>query len=80
MVARSRPLHPKRHMAARLKLENLHLNKPQDMRNNVLWTDEIIVDKFGHNVHYHIYRKPNTAHQLKHLIPAVKCSGGAVKS
>jgi len=30
---------------------------------------------FGHNAQNHIWRKPNTAYQHKHLIPTVKHGG-----
>ena len=53
----------------------LPLNKPQDFWNNVLWTDETKVQMFGHNAQQHVWRKPNTAYQHKHLIPTVKHGG-----
>ena len=33
---------------------------------------------FGHNAQQHVWRKPNTAYQHKHLIPAVKHGGGGL--
>ena len=33
---------------------------------------------FGHNAQQHIWRKPNTAYQHKHLIPTVKHGGGGL--
>ena len=56
----------------------LHLNKPQDFWNNVLWTDQTKVELFGHNAQQHVWRKPNTAYQHKHLIPTVKHGGGGL--
>lgn len=38
---------------------------------NVLWTYETIVEMFGHNAQWHIWQKPNTAYQHKHLVPTV---------
>ena len=35
-----KPLLSKTNMAAQLRLAKLHLNKPQDFWNNVLWTDQ----------------------------------------
>ena len=54
-----------KNMAAQLRFVKLHLNKPQDFWNNVLWTK---VEIFGHNAQQHVWRKPNTAYQHKHLI------------
>ena len=62
----------KKNMAALLRFAKLHLNKPQDFWNNVLWTDETKEGMFGHNSQQHCWRKPNTACKHKHLIPAVK--------
>ena len=33
---------------------------------------------FGHNAQQHVWRKPNSAYQHKHLIPSVEHSIGAV--
>lgn len=44
-------------MAARLRSAKLHLNKPQDFWNDVLWTDETKVETFGHNAQHHIWGK-----------------------
>ena len=56
-------------MAAQLRFVKLHLNKPQDFWNNVLWTDQTKVEMFGHNAQQHVWRKPNTTYQHKHLKP-----------
>ena len=55
-----------------------HLNKPQDLWNNVLWTDESKVEMFGHNAQQHVWRKSNAAYQHTHLVPTVKHSGERV--
>ena len=55
-----------------------HLNKPQDFWNNVLWTDQTKVEMFGLDAQQHVWRKPNTANQHKHLIPTVKHGGGGL--
>jgi len=65
-------------MAAQLKFVKLHLNKPQDFWNNVLWTDQTKVEMFGHNAQQHICGKPSRAYQHKHLMPAVKHGGGGL--
>uniref|UniRef100_A0A3Q3EDL3 Uncharacterized protein n=1 Tax=Kryptolebias marmoratus TaxID=37003 RepID=A0A3Q3EDL3_KRYMA len=52
--------------------EKLHLKKRlQDFWKNVFWTDETKVKLFTQNAQHHVWRKPNTADQHKHLIPAV---------
>jgi len=56
--------------------KSLHLNKPQDFWNNVLWISK--VEMFGHNAQQHVWRKPDRAYQHKHLIPAVKHGGGGL--
>ena len=33
---------------------------------------------FGHNAQQHVWRKPNTAYQHKHLIPTVNHGGGGL--
>ena len=65
-------------MVAQLRFVKLYLNKPQDFWNNVLWTDQTNVEMFGHNAQQHVWRKPNTAYQHKHLIPTVKHGGGGL--
>ena len=62
-------------MAAQLRFAKLHLNKPQDFWNNVLWTDQTKVEMFGHNAQQHVWRKLNTIYQHKHLIPTVTGGG-----
>ena len=65
-------------MTEQLRFVKLHLNKPQDFWNNVLWTDQTKVEMFGHNAQQHVWRKPNTTYQHKHLIPTVKHGGGGL--
>ena len=77
---RRTPLLSKKNMAAQLRFAKLHLNKPQDFWNNVLWTDDTEVEMFGHNPQQHVWRKPNTVHQHKHPMPTVKCGGGGVNN
>ena len=65
-------------LAQWLKFAKLHVDKPQDFWNNVLWTDETKVEISGHNAQQHIWRKPNTTYEHKHVILTVKHSGGGV--
>ena len=75
---RRKPLLSKNNMAAQLRFVKLHLNKAQDFWNNVLWTEQSKVEMFGHNAQQHVWRKPNTAYQHKHLIPTVMHGGGGL--
>jgi len=68
----------KKNMAARLRFAKLHLNKPQDFWNNVIWSDETIVEMFGHDLQCHIWWKLNTAYQHKQLKPTVKYADGSL--
>ena len=54
-----KPLLSKRNTAARLKFAKLHLNKQQDFRNSVLWTDETKVGIFDHNAQHYVCMKNN---------------------
>jgi len=74
---RRKPLLSKKNMAAQLRFAKLHLNTAQDFWNN-LWSDQTKVEMFGPNAQQHVWRKPNTAYQHKHLIPTVKHGGGGV--
>ena len=75
---RRKPLLSKKNMAAQLRFAKLHLNKPQNFWDNVLSIHQTKVEMFGHNAQQHIWRKPNTAYQHKHLIPTVKHGGGGL--
>ena len=41
-----KPLLSKKNMAAQLRFAKLHLIKPQDFWNNVLWTDQTKVEMY----------------------------------
>lgn len=43
------------------------MNKLQELWYNVLWTDEAKVGLVGSNAQQHVYQKPNTVFQQKHL-------------
>ena len=48
----------------RFKFAKLHLDKPQNFWNNVLWTDETQVEMSGHNAQHRVWQK------IKHSISA----------
>jgi len=61
-VARRKLLISKKNMAARLRFAKLHLNKPQDLWNDVLQTDKTKVKMFCHNAQCHVWAK--TKHSI----------------
>lgn len=46
-----------KNMTAQLRFPKVHLNKPHDLCNNVLWTDKTKVDFFGYNAQHWV--QPN---------------------
>jgi len=42
------------------------------------WTDETKQEMFELNAKHHVWRKPNTAYQHKHVIPTVGYCGGGL--
>ena len=44
----------------------------------VLWSDEIKIERFGHQETRYVWRKPNTSHHPKNIIPTVKYGGGRI--
>uniref|UniRef100_A0A8C4T6J2 Transposase n=1 Tax=Erpetoichthys calabaricus TaxID=27687 RepID=A0A8C4T6J2_ERPCA len=77
-VARRKPLHSKRHMAARLEFAKKHLKDSQTMRKKILWSDETKIELFGVNARHHVWRKPGTTHHQANTIPTVKHGGGSI--
>lgn len=75
---RRKTLHSKKNRVKWFRFAKLHLSKPQNFKNNVLWTNETIVDMFSHNAQCHIWQPPNTANLHKH-IPTIRHSNGGVK-
>ena len=68
---RQKPLLSKRHMTACLEFAKRHLKVSRTMRNEILWSDETMIELFGLNAKRHFWRKPGT-------IPTVKHGGGSV--
>lgn len=54
----------------------LHLNKLQDLWNNVLWIDE--TTEFGQNAQHQIWKKPARAYEYKHPTLTARHGGGGV--
>lgn len=45
----------------------------------IFWSDKTQLEHCGLNAKYHIWRKPDTAHQLANTIPKLKHGGGSIK-
>lgn len=75
---RKTPLLCKRHVQARLKYANDHLNKPAAFWDSVLWSDETKIELFGRNSACHVWRKTNDAYKPNCTIPTVKHGGGSI--
>ncbi|KAF2368255.1 Transposase Tc1-like [Trinorchestia longiramus] len=68
----------KRHVKARLKYANDHLNRPSAFWNSVLWSDETKIELFGRNSTNHVWRQRNEEYKPKCTIPTVKFGGGSI--
>ncbi|KAK3562843.1 hypothetical protein QTP86_010750 [Hemibagrus guttatus] len=77
-VPRRKPLLSKKNIKARLSFARKHLDDPQDFWENTLWTDETKIELLGRSVSHYVWRKSNTAFQIKIIIPTVKYGGGSV--
>ena len=54
-------------MEAKLRFAKVHLNKLRDLWRNVLWTDKAKLELSGLNIQRHVWQKPNTVFQQKHV-------------
>ena len=63
---------PKRTQKARLTFAKKHLDDPADFWENILWTDETRVERFGRRASHYIWSTINTAIQKKNIIAPVK--------
>ncbi|KAF2359636.1 LDLR class B repeat [Trinorchestia longiramus] len=72
------PLLQKRHVKARLKYANDHVNKPAAFWNSVLWSDETKIELFGRNSTNHVWRQQNEEYKPKCTIPTVRFGGGSI--
>ena len=76
--ARKTPFLKKRHVEARLKFAKLHLDKPVEYWENVVWSDETKIELFSCHTTHHVWRRNGTAHHPKNTIPTVKFGGGSI--
>ncbi|KAF2363746.1 Transposase Tc1-like [Trinorchestia longiramus] len=59
LTHRRTPLFQKRHVKARLKYANDHLNKPTTFWTSELWSNETKIELFGRNNTNHVWRQQN---------------------
>lgn len=75
---RKTPLLNKKHVKARLKFAQQHLEKPVDYWETIVWSDESKIELFGSHSTHHVWRRNGTAHHPKNTIPTVKFGGGSI--
>ena len=76
--ARKKPLLHKRHLQARLKFASDNIDKGNDFWNNVLWSDEVKIQLYGHNQQKYVWREVGEAFNPKNTIPTAKHGGGSI--
>jgi hypothetical protein len=76
--ARKKPLFQNRHKKARLRFATTHRDKDRTFWRNVLWSDEIKRELFGHNDYRYVWRKKGEACKPKNTIPTVKHGVGSI--
>lgn len=54
-VARKKPLHSKKEIAAHLQFVKDHLDKPEGYGESVLWTDDTKIELSGFNKKYYVW-------------------------
>uniref|UniRef100_A0A3Q2PWK9 Tc1-like transposase DDE domain-containing protein n=1 Tax=Fundulus heteroclitus TaxID=8078 RepID=A0A3Q2PWK9_FUNHE len=77
-VMRQKPFLQARHKQSHLRYAKVHLDKPASFWNKVLWTDETMIELFGHKERHYAWQQKNTAFQEQHLLPTVKFGGGSI--
>ena len=55
MRAKKKPLLHKRHLQARLKFASDNIDKGYQFWNDVLWSDEVNIELFGHNQQKYVW-------------------------
>lgn len=77
-TARKKPYISKANVVKRLNYANMYATKPDDFWKNVIFVDESKFNVFGSDGRRFVWRKANTALQLKNLQPTVKHGGGSL--
>ncbi len=76
--ARRVPLLKPVHVQARLKFAREHLDDPEEVWENVKWSDETKIELFGKNSTCRVWRRKNAELHPKNTIPTVKHGGGNI--
>lgn len=77
-IPRKRPFVSRKNRILRLKFAKLHVNKPQEFWDKVIWSDETKINLFGSDGIHRVWRKPNMDNELTNTLPTVKHGGGHV--
>lgn len=77
-VPRKKPLISQKNQQLRLEFAKRYLEKDEAFWESVLFTDETKVNIFGNDGRGKVWRKKNSALDVKNLIPTVKHGGGSV--
>uniref|UniRef100_A0A8C5DSB5 Transposase n=1 Tax=Gouania willdenowi TaxID=441366 RepID=A0A8C5DSB5_GOUWI len=77
-VCRKKPYLRPHQKIQRQKYATEHLQKPDDFWKQVLWTDEVKIELFGHNKQRYVWRKKGAAFHEKNTLPTVKYGGGSI--
>ena len=77
-VARRNPPLRKWHKTACLEFAKRHVEDSENLRERILWFDEMKVELFVMNAKHYVCRKPHTAHHRSCTIPTVKHGGGSI--
>lgn len=54
----------------------VHVTKPLNLWNNVLWTDQTKVEKSGYSAQFHVWQKAHISYQNKTDILTMEHGGG----
>uniref|UniRef100_A0A673XN09 Tc1-like transposase DDE domain-containing protein n=1 Tax=Salmo trutta TaxID=8032 RepID=A0A673XN09_SALTR len=76
--ARRVPLLKPVHVQACLKFAREHLDDPEEDWENVIWSDETKIERFGKNSTRRVWRTKNAELHPKNTIPTVKHGGGNI--
>ncbi|KAJ4926540.1 hypothetical protein JOQ06_008713 [Pogonophryne albipinna] len=76
--ARRVPLLKPVHVQARLKFAREHLDDPEEDWENVIWSDETKIERFGKTKTRRVWRRKNAELHPKNTIPTVKHGGGNI--
>ena len=77
-VSRRKPDLCPHHQIQHQKYETEHLQIPDAFWKQVLWTDEVKIELFGHNQQRYVWRKKGAAFHEKTTLPTVKHGGGSI--